>query len=52
MPAFMVWQTATMIYLYRSWTNQPLVQPLAAGVAEPPAGGGPVPPTSIEPPAV
>jgi hypothetical protein len=49
MPVLMVWWSATLIYLYRSWTGQPLVQPLMA--EEPPAEGiGPVPPTDIEPP--
>jgi hypothetical protein len=43
-PVVMVWQTATFIYLYRSWTGQPLVQ---AGAAE---GPGPVAPTEILPP--
>ncbi len=49
MPVLMVWWSATLIYLYRSWTGQPLVQPLMA--EEPPDEGiGPVPPTDIEPP--
>jgi len=48
MPLVMLWWSATLIYLYRSWTGQPLVQPL---VAEPPAeGAGPVPPSDIQPP--
>ena len=47
-PLVMVWFNATLIYLYRSWTGQPLVQPIAV---EPPAeGAGPVAPTDIEPP--
>ncbi len=47
-PLVMVWFNATLIYLYRSWTGQPLVQPIAV---EPPAEDtGPVPPTDIEPP--
>jgi len=49
-PLVMVWFNATLIYLYRSWTGQPLVQPIAV---EPPAeGAGPVAPTDIEPPPV
>ena len=48
MPVAMVWFNAAAIYLYRSWTGQPLVQPIAE---EPPAeGAGPVAPTDIEPP--
>lgn len=43
-PVVMVWQTATFIYLYRSWTGQALVR---AGAAE---GSGPVAPTEILPP--
>lgn len=56
-PAVMVWSSATMIYLYRSWTGRPLVQPVAEGDAAPdvwplpPEGAGPIPPTSVEPPA-
>jgi len=45
LPFVMVWFHAAVIYLYRSWTGQALVQPIGAA---PPAG--PVPPTSIEPP--
>ena len=30
-PVVMVWQTAAIAYLYRSWTGQALVQPLAQG---------------------
>ena len=49
MPVLMVWWSATLIYLYRSWTGQPLVQPLMA--EQPPAEGiGPLAPTDIEPP--
>ena len=48
-PAVSVWFTASTIYLYRSWTGQPLVQPITASEAA--AEGGPIPPTSIEPPA-
>jgi len=48
-PLVLVWFNATLTYLYRSWTGQPLVQPLMA--EEPPAEGiGPLPPTDIEPP--
>jgi len=49
-PAVSVWFTASTIYLYRSWTGRPLVQPRRAGggaVIE----GGPIPPTDIQPPA-
>jgi len=47
-PLVMVWFNATLIYLYRSWTGQPLVQPIAE---EPPAyDPGPMQPTDIEPP--
>ncbi len=48
MPFVTVWLSASTIYLYRSWTGQPLVQPIAV---EPPAEGtGPVAPADIEPP--
>jgi len=48
MPVLMVWWSATLIYLYRSWTGRPLVQPL---MAEPRVEDtGPVPPADIEPP--
>ncbi|HUU92469.1 MAG TPA: hypothetical protein VM238_14825 [Phycisphaerae bacterium] len=48
MPVLMVWWSATLIYLYRSWTGQPLVQAVAE---EPPAyDAGPMQPTDIEPP--
>jgi hypothetical protein len=30
-PVVMVWEAAATIYLYRSWTGRPLVQPLAQG---------------------
>jgi uncharacterized membrane protein len=49
-PLVMVWFNATLIYLYRSWTGQPLVQPIAVEV--PAEGAGPVAPTDIEPPPV
>lgn len=50
LPVVMVWFNATLIYLFRSWTGQPLVQPIAV---EPPAeGAGPVPPTDVLPPGV
>ncbi len=49
-PVASLWLTASMIYLFRSWTGQPLVQPIAV---EPPAeGAGPVPPTDVLPPGV
>ena len=47
LPAATAWYYLTMVYLYRSWTGQALVQPIAA--APPAPGGGPIPPTSIEP---
>ena len=50
LPAFSAWYNATLIYLYRSWTGQPLVQPIAVQV--PAEGAGPVAPTDIEPPPV
>jgi len=46
LPFVTVWMSATVVYLYRSWTGRALSQPAAAA-----AGAGPVPPTSIEPPA-
>jgi hypothetical protein len=48
-PAVTVWSRAALVCLYRSWTGQPLSQPAVA--SGPPAGGGPIPPTSILPPA-
>jgi hypothetical protein len=47
LPAATAWYYLTMVYLYRSWTGQALVQPIAA--APPAPAGGPIPPTSIEP---
>ena len=48
MPFVTVWFSASTIYLYRSWTGQPLVQAVAE---EPPAyDAGPMQPTDIEPP--
>jgi len=44
-----VWFNAAAIYLYRSWTGQPLVQPIAAG--GPITEGGPIPPSDIQPPS-
>ena len=32
-PLVTVWQTATIVYLYRSWTGRPLVQAAASGTA-------------------
>ncbi len=51
-PLVMVWFHASLIYLYRSWTGQPLTQPLAeetAGKVPPPAPPGAAPPPA--PPA-
>jgi hypothetical protein len=56
-PAVCVWLGAAAVYLYRSYTGQPLVQPVSEGGAAPdvwplpPEGAGPIPPTSVEPPA-
>jgi hypothetical protein len=56
-PAVCVWLGAAAVYLYRSYTGQPLVQPVAGGDAAPdlwplpPQDAGPIPPTSVEPPA-
>ncbi len=47
LPAATAWYYLTMVYLYRSWTGQALVQPIAA--APPAPAGGPIPPASIEP---
>ncbi|HUU92470.1 MAG TPA: hypothetical protein VM238_14830 [Phycisphaerae bacterium] len=53
-PAVTVWYYITMVYLYRSWTGQPLVQPIAAAGPEADAadGGAPVPPADVLPPDV
>ncbi|MCX5654886.1 MAG: hypothetical protein NTY65_09595 [Planctomycetota bacterium] len=40
-PAVRVWHQITLVYLYRSWTGQPLVQPLP-GAAMPDAPAPPV----------
>jgi len=52
MPLFLVWFNAAAIYLYRSWTGQALVQPVA-GAPPVPEGtsAGPIPPSDIQPPA-
>jgi hypothetical protein len=39
-PAMVVWETASIMYLYRSCTGRPLVQPIAGGPL-PPAPAGP-----------
>jgi len=51
-PAVTVWYYITMVYLYRSWTGQPLVQPIAAPGPEGDAAdaGAPVPPADVLPP--
>jgi hypothetical protein len=46
-PAVWVWFAGSTIYLYRSWTGRPLVQPIGGA---PLAGPGPIPPTDIQPP--
>jgi hypothetical protein len=49
LPAVAVWEKATMVYLYRTWTGRPL----SAAVADPfspPPDDGPIMPTSIESP--
>jgi hypothetical protein len=48
-PIGMLWFASALVYLYRSWTGRPLVQPIGEvpGVA---AEGGPIPPTDIQPP--
>ena len=53
LPAITVWYQASLIYLYRSWTGQALVQPVvqASPTAGAPGGEGPIPPTDIQPPA-
>ncbi len=62
LPAMMVWSTATLVYLYRSWTGQALVQaaaegpagevpPPPPGPAAPSPGGPPPPPGPAAPPA-
>ena len=48
-PIAMLWFGSALVYLYRSWTGRPLVQPIAAG--GPVTEGGPIPPTDIQPPA-
>jgi len=48
-PISMLWFGSALVYLYRSWTGRPLVQPIAAG--GPVTEGGPIPPTDIQPPA-
>ncbi|MCX5647810.1 MAG: hypothetical protein NTX40_01760 [Planctomycetota bacterium] len=48
-PIAMLWFGSALVYLYRSWTGRPLVQPIAAG--GPVIEGGPIPPTDIQPPA-
>jgi len=52
MPVFQIWHAGSILYLYRSWTGQPLVQPIAApgpdaGAAE---GEAPIPPADVLPP--
>ena len=49
-PIAMLWFGSALVYLYRSWTGRPLVQPRRAGGGAA-TGGGPIPPTDIQPPA-
>ncbi len=51
-PAVTVWYYITMVYLYRSWTGRPLVQPIPAPGPDAGAAGGdaPVPPSDVLPP--
>jgi len=44
-PAARMWHQITLVYLYRSWTGQPLVQPLAAPPA--PDAGLPAAPPAV-----
>jgi len=56
-PVVSVWQTATVIYLYRAWTGRPLVQSVrtpwevgqGAAPAVAPGGGDSVPPAPVQP---
>ena len=48
-PAVYVWLGASAIYLFRSYTGRPLVQPVSEGGAAP--GVWPLLPASVEPPA-
>jgi uncharacterized membrane protein len=47
-PAVTMWYKITLVYLYRSWTGQPLVQPLPEVL--PPAFAGPQ--ADVAPPAM
>ena len=53
LPIVSIWYTGALIYLYRSWTGQALVQPVlqASPTAGAPGGEGPIPPSAIEPPS-
>jgi len=48
-PIGILWFASALVYLYRSWTGRPLVQPIAGG--GPVTEGGPIPPTDIQPPS-
>ena len=50
-PISMLWFGSALVYLYRSWTGRPLVQPIATGGPVIEGGPGPIPPTDIQPPA-
>lgn len=51
-PVLAVWYNTWLIYLYRSWTGQPLVQPITEAPPVPPAviPGSPFPPRDAMPP--
>jgi len=51
-PIGMLWFGSALVYLYRSWTGQALVQPVA-GAPPVPEGtsAGPIPPSDIQPPS-
>jgi hypothetical protein len=42
LPAVAVWHKLTLVYLYRSWTGQALVQPIAPEAPAPPEGALPL----------
>ena len=51
-PIGMLWFGSALVFLYRSWTGQALVQPVAgASPALEGASPGPIPPSDIQPPS-